>query len=139
MFEVVYTYDWHDGPRQGVADLQGTPHVFQSEWRDCGDTDIDTFLLIPIDPDIFALVLEDWAIWRRWETAFYQGAATQETHPALPEDRSRYEELERLLEGRPIVDPVRAVRKTADFRKRNAPNWSGYVWHPLEVRWNDLS
>ena len=69
VFEVVYTYEWYDGPRQGVAKLEGTPHLFQSEWRDGEDMDADTFLLMPIEPDTFALVLEDWSIWRRWETA----------------------------------------------------------------------
>lgn len=60
----------------------------------------DTFLLMPIDQETFALALEDWAIWRRWETAFQLGKTTQETHPALLEDKSRHEELKRLLKGR---------------------------------------
>jgi hypothetical protein len=139
MFEVVYTHDWYDGPRQGVADLQGMPHFFQSEWRDGEGSDADSFLLTPIDPDTLALVLEDWDIWRRWETAFHQGTATQATHPALAEERSRHEELKRLLDGRLVVDPVRAVRKEAEFRNRNDPGWSGYGWHPLEVCWRDPS
>lgn len=139
MFEVVYTYDWYDGPRQGIADFRGEPHLFQSEWRDGEDLNAETFLLMPIDRDIFALALEDWAIWRRWETAFYQKMATQETHPALPEDRSRHEELVQLLEGRLVVDPARAVQKIAEFRVRTDPDWNGYGWRPLEVLWKDPS
>jgi hypothetical protein len=140
VFEVVYTLtDWYDGPRRGITDHHGQPHLFESEWRDGENLDADTFLLMPIDPDTFSLALEDWVIWCRWETAFHQGKATRDTHPALPEDRSRHEELERLLEGRLVVDPARAVRKRAEFRVRGDPDWSGYGWPPLEVRWEDPS
>ncbi|MGO8747963.1 MAG: hypothetical protein ACLQNE_18465 [Thermoguttaceae bacterium] len=140
MFEVVCTItDWYDGPRQGIADYQGQPHLFESEWQNGKNLDADTFLLMPIDRGTFSLALEDWAIWRRWETAYYQGTATLETHPALPEDRSRHEELERLLEGRLVVNSVRAVRKRAEFRVRNDPDWHGYGGRPLEVRWEHPS
>lgn len=135
-FEVVHTYDWYDGPRRGVADYRGEPHLFESEWWDGEDWETDTSLLTPIEPETFAWALEDWAIWRRWETAFHRGEAT-ESHPALPEDRSRYVELERLLEGRLAIDPARAIRKRAEFRVRNDPDWSGYGWRPLGVRWED--
>ncbi|AGA28533.1 hypothetical protein [Singulisphaera acidiphila] len=137
MFETVHTLPhWHDGPRQGIADYRGRPHLFESEWRDREDLDEDTFLLMPIDAATFALALEDWAIWRRWEMAFHQGKTTQETHPALPEDRGRHENLERLLDGRLTVDPARAVRSSAEFRARHTPGWSGCGWRPLEVRWS---
>jgi hypothetical protein len=137
-FEVVYTMpDWYDGPRRGIANFRGHPQLFESEWRDGEDMNADTFLLMPIDAEALALALEAWSIWRRWETAFYQGRATQETHPALPEDRGRHRELERLLEGRLVVDPVRAVRQRAEFRVRHDPEWSGDGFRPLEVRWED--
>jgi hypothetical protein len=99
--------------------------------------DADSFLLTPIDGETFALALEDWTIWRRWETAFYQGKATQESHPALSEDRSRHDELERLLQKRLMGEPSRALRKKAEFRVRNDPTWSGYGFRPLEVQWSD--
>jgi hypothetical protein len=136
--ETVHTCtDWYDGPRRGIADFQGQPHVFESEWRDGEDMDADTFLLVPVDAETVRLAREDWAIWRRWETAFHQGRAGLDTHPALPEDRPRHEELRRLLEGRLAVDPAGAVRKAAEFRGRRDPDWSGYGFRPLEVRWVD--
>ena len=52
----------------------------------CARLDSETFLLQPIDGQAFSLALEDWAIWRRWETAFHEGKTPHETHPALPED-----------------------------------------------------
>jgi hypothetical protein len=140
VFETVHTLtDWYDGPRRGIADYRGRPHLFESEWRDGEGLNADTFLLMPVDAGTFALALEDWAIWRRWEAAFSQGRATEETHPALPEERGRHEDLERLLDGRLTVDPARAVRATAEFRVRPDPEWSGYGGRPLEVRWSALT
>ena len=136
-FEVVYTYEWHDGPRQGVANLGGSPHFFQTEGGEGDGKSGDKFLLMPIDPETFDLVLEDLAIWRRWEEAFHQGTATFETHPALPEDWGKHEKVKRLLVGRLVVDPVYAIRKSGEFRNRNDRNWSGYGWRPLEVQWSD--
>jgi hypothetical protein len=137
MFEPVYTVaDYHDGPRKGIANDQGKPHLFQSEWRDSetgpdGEyLDDDTFLLMPIEHSIFELALEDWEIWRRWERAFQVGTASPETHPALPEDQRRHREIQRLLEGRLEIDPAKSVRKGAEFRQGTD--------HPLEVRWFDM-
>lgn len=138
MFEVIHTLpDWYDGPRGGIADYRGQPHLFASEWADLANNYADTYLLSPVDPETFALAVEDWAIWRRWETAFHLGEVSQDTHPALPADRARHVELARLLAGRLAVDPVRAVRKLAEFRPRADPGWSGLGWAPLEVRWFD--
>lgn len=138
MFEVVHMLnDWYDGPRRGIADFRGHPHVFESEWSDGNDMDADTFLLMPIDSTTFSLAVEDWMIWRRWETAFYEGATTRDTHPALPEDRVRHEELERLLERRLQINPAIAIRQKAEFRVRSDPEWNGLGCSPLEVSWQD--
>ena len=138
MFEIVHTCtDWYDGPRRGIADYHGQPHFFESEWSDGEDIYADTFLLEPIDVATFQLALEDWAIWRRWETAFYQGLVAMETHPAMPEERSRHREIEPLLKERLVIQPGRAIRKWAEFRVRDDPEWSGLGWRPLEVRWLD--
>ena len=138
MFEIVHTVtDWYDGPRRGIAEFHGRPHLFESEWQDGENMETDTFLLSEIDRETFALALEDWAIWRRWETAFQQGNAAKETHPALPNDRRRHDELTQLLEGRLVADPTQGVRLKAEFRVRNDPAWSGYGMRPLEVRWEE--
>jgi hypothetical protein len=138
MFETVHTCtDWYDGPRRGVADLGGVPHLFESQWADGEYLDNDTYLLTPIDLETLALALEDWAIWQRWVTAFHRGEATRDTHPALPADRPRHDELDRLLAARLMIDPGRSVRKFATFHVREDPAWSGYGWRPLAVEWSD--
>src|SRR5688572_27222106 len=135
-YEKVYTVtDYYDGPRGGIADFEGRPHLYASEWDDGEDDYALTFVLSPVDDKVFRLAIEDWEIWLRWETAFHEGRATQETHPALPEDRRRHGELEHLLSGRLVADPERSFRVHGDFRvtkdtsgrKRDPSSW--------EVRW----
>jgi len=137
LFEVVHTvWDWYDGPRRGIADCRGLPHVFESQCRDTEESP-DTYLLAQIDPTTFALAIEDWLIWRRWESAFHRGDVSRDSHPALPEDRLRHEEIERCLTGRLVIDQASALRKRGEFQIRDDPNWSGYGWRPMEVRWYD--
>ena len=141
-FETVHTMtDFYDGPRGGVADYQGSPYVYESTFADIDATGdvVDIFRLSPISRDVFVLALEDWAIWLRWETAFHRGEAPRGTHPALPADRARHDELEQLLEGKlEIMDDV-CVRATAEFRVREDPTHSGLGFQPLEVAWSPVA
>ena len=59
------------------------------------------------------LALEDWGIWRRWELAFYEGQTSQESHPTLPEDRQRKEELALTLDQRLKIDPGNYIHVSA--------------------------
>ncbi len=139
-FEPVYTCtDWYDGPRGGIAEFCGESHLFQSDFTDLSADDPDTFLLMPLGPDVVRLAREDWDIWRRWESAFYLGHTTKDTHPALPEDRARQEEVSRLLDGKLVADPARSTRARAEFRPRSEAVWSGHGMAPLKVRWTPLA
>lgn len=138
MFEIVHTVtDYYDGPRCGIADLDGAPHLYEAEWREESGNYADTFLLTPIDAETLALALEDWTIWRRWEDAFRRGLADQSSHPALPSDRTRHEQLQGLLRGRLMTDAGRAVRKCGEFRTCQSAESIGPGSRPLEVRWYD--
>lgn len=134
-FETVYTVtDWYDGPREGIADFNGMPHLYQWQFDNAKDDWADTLLLTPVDEETFRLALEDWAIWVRWEQAFFEGQATQETHPALPEDQARHGELQRLLADRLTIHPAKALRVKAEFRpKQNGRPGKGMK--ELEVSW----
>jgi hypothetical protein len=141
-FELVHTMtDFWDKPRAGIANFRGAPHVYQSDYADTegDDTKHDVYLLMPIDEETFALAMENWAIWRRYETAVHLGKTTSASHPALPEDRQRHEQIKPILNQRLSVDSARAVRADAEFRSRPDPTWSGKGWPPLEVRWTVLS
>jgi hypothetical protein len=135
--------DYYDGPRGGIADFCGVPHVYESTYSDTGDKPddaIDVFRLSPVNPEVLELALEDWAIWLRWETAFHRGEITQDdAHPALLVDRARHEELKRLLTGKLAVADDCCVLAQAEFRVRNDPSHSGLGFHPLEVAWAPIS
>ena len=76
--EIVHTVtDYYDGPRGGVANFGGRPHVYRSLWQDEADEwDADRFELSPITSEVLTLALEDWAIWQRFELAYKTGVAT---------------------------------------------------------------
>jgi len=130
--------DYYDGPRGGIADFEGRPHIYNSVLDDLRDGYTDTFLLMPIEEDLFQLALEDWAIWCRWEDAFHTGKATPETHPALPQDRARHEELKRLIGDRLAANPALSVRAHGEFRSGPPSTLRRSGLHDLEVRWTKV-
>ena len=118
--ETVYTTTgYYDGIRSGIADYLGAPHAFESLFDDSEDGS-SGFLLQPVDEETFQLALEDWAIWARWERAFYAGLTSQDTHPALPEDRARHTELAELLHRRLTPVPETAIRVRGRFEVRHS-------------------
>jgi uncharacterized RDD family membrane protein YckC len=134
IFERVFTItDFYDGPRSGIADFEGRPHLYECEWNESSDSYASTFRLSPVSAELLALALEDSAIAKRWWIAFQEGLTTQETRPALPEDRPRYVELQRLMGDRLRIDPANAVRVLGEFR--TAAVWDGGGLAPVEVRW----
>lgn len=143
-FETVHTMTgYYDGPREGIADFCGVPHVYESMYADVADKPgvaNDVFRLSSVTPEVFELALEAWAIWLRWETAFHRGELTpDDAHPALLVDRVRHEELKRLLTGKLAVADDCCVLAHAAFRVRNDADHSGLGFHPLEVAWTPLS
>lgn len=136
-FERVFTMtDYYDGPRGGIAQVGGQPHAYDSLFLDVGDgrAEHDIFELRPVDAETLALALEDWEIWLRWETAFYAGATTIETHPALPADRARHDAIAPILHARLEALPGPPIRARAEFRPSPGHDNAGRGrW--LEARW----
>jgi hypothetical protein len=138
-FERVHTMtDYYDGPRGGIADFEGRPHVYASVFDDLRDGYTDTFLLMPIQEELFRLALEDWKTWCRWEHAFHTGQTTHDTHPALPEDRALHEELVREIADRLIAKPELSVRVHGEFRSRPPSQSRRAALHDIEVRWTRI-
>lgn len=77
-------------------------------------------------------MLEDWGTWIRWEQAFKSGEASKATHPALSEERERYEEVKRQIGGRLFVDADTGRELKAEFRSVHV-GWDG-----VEVKWSEL-
>ena len=116
-YDKVFTItDWYDGARGGIADLNGEPHYYECRWDEASDDWSRVYLLNRIDDETFCLAMEDWQIWLRWERAFKEGRTTVETHPALPEDRARHNELKVILAEKLVINPVVCTRAKADFK-----------------------
>jgi hypothetical protein len=130
-WEVVHTVDdVYDGPRSGVADFQGTPHAYRNVWDYDADRWEETFQLKPIEAEQLEVVMEAWAIWRRWKAAHDAGAlGAHDHHPALAVDRSRREELDPFVSSYLAIDPANAMRAIPEFRGQMDPS------HTLQVRW----
>jgi hypothetical protein len=114
--EPVYTItDWYDGPRKGVANFDGQPHYYECQWYAGFEAEPGDYLLTPVDAETYQLALEDWAIWQRWEAAFAAGTTPQATHPTLPEDQARHQEMEQLLLPKLVTNPQCCRRATGEF------------------------
>ncbi len=112
--------DYYDGPRLGIADVDGVPHIYEAEFDYSSDEFGDTYFASPVDENLLRLVMEDWEIWLRWNSAFRRGDASRETHPALPQDRERHEALKIAIGDRLRVD--RAHAKYLKARFESSPN-----------------
>ncbi len=102
LWETVYTADdWYDGPRGGVTDYQGLPYYYRSVYLDMPtwNPDEDRFELILLLPVEFEAMLELHAIWERWNQAYKAGTTSNglDDERVLPEDRVRWDELNRML------------------------------------------
>lgn len=144
-FEPVYTVnDYWDGPRNGVAAYCGTPHVYQSLFLiDEDEWDAERFRLGPIAPEDFALVLEDWAIWRRFESAYKKGdvkwSGNESEWAALPQELPRHRELADRVKAALRVNPLQALLAVGEFRAppHSVPEAVG-VMRPLMVKWTPV-
>lgn len=125
--------DYYDGPRLGIAELGGIPHIYEAEFDHSTDEYGDTYFLSPIDQQLLATVMEDWAIWCRWGEAHTRGEAESETHPTLPHERSRHEELKRLIDDRLKSDPSNRTRYRGSF---NTPPECRGTWSGTLVQWS---
>ena len=115
-FEKIYTItDWYDGAIEGIANFQGEPHYYKCNWDKDLDNYSDTYSLQKIDDETFRFALEDWEIWEKWEKAFKEGRTTQETHPALPEDKAKHKILTQKLKKK-LVFTLSSFTAIAEFK-----------------------
>jgi hypothetical protein len=129
MFEPVYAVlDYYDQPRVGVALCAGHPQLFESEWDEAADDYLSCFKLWPIDRATLELVKEQWKLWLRWDEAFHGGRTELSTHPALPEDRPRWDDLKSAIDQRCATAKAEASsRMKGRFRPVDRQNY--------EVEW----
>jgi hypothetical protein len=135
-YETVFTVtDYSGWPRKGIANYQGTPHLFEYVANEAQEQDSKLFRLTPLNPEIFQLAMEDWEIWRRWLVAFYARKADISTRPALAGDSSRHEELQRILGEALIFDPQKTIMRVGRFEVLAEPSIPERVIRQLQVKW----
>lgn len=96
-FERVYTeLEWYDGPRVGLADINGKPHYFQNhDYDHAGEA--DGYQVWPAGEAVVELEREQWAIFARWNERREAGEVGPESHPDHGGIDARYDELKLLL------------------------------------------
>jgi len=131
--EAVHTVtERYDGPVRGIANFRGQPHYYERQFDVDTDEWSDRYWLMPLDDETFALAMEAWEIWRRWEAAFHQQRTTLATYPALQEERARHDELAAILGTRLAIDRRYALVAQGRFEW----NTEDGEWGPLRVRWH---
>ncbi|MEK8035045.1 hypothetical protein AACH06_29870 [Ideonella sp. DXS29W] len=96
--EQVYVENkWYDGPRAGVADVQGKPHRFVSQYDEQEDEYLGTFLIWPIGEEDLLLEQEQWRIFVNWNEDYEAGKVGVESHPGQPGMSGRWDEIEAIL------------------------------------------
>jgi hypothetical protein len=123
--------DYYDGPRLGIAEVNGVPHIYEAEFDHNSDEYGDTYFVSLIDPELLALVLEDWEIWLRWEAAYKQGDVTLESHPSLPAERVRHETLKSAIGNRLKSNP----ECRSYFKAKFSYSEPGAAWQGTYVEW----
>ena len=137
-YEEVFTItEYYDGPRQGIANFNGQPHFYDCIFSDARGDYSDLFRLTPIPIDVLELAKEDWAIWERWEAAFHAGRVTMTSHPALPEERARHEEIDAVLNRVLKTDNDNCIIRNGSFEADENPALAKGVLRPLQVRWTE--
>jgi hypothetical protein len=121
-WEPVHTMDdWYDGPRGGVADYGGLPHYYRSVFLDTPrwNPDEDRFELTPLSSVGVSAALELQAIHERWQKARFANAVPDDPDDerVLPSDRTRRDQLERLLAAERAANAGRAILVHGEFER----------------------
>ena len=135
---VLVENEWYDGPRAGVALVNGEPHRFVSQWDDQGDDYLGTYLVWPVDAEEVGLEQEQWSIFVTWNEQYEAGEADTATHPAHPGTNERWDAIALQLSSRRQTVPSRPKRAKAQLvhlerEQRYAPSGPAYqlAWQLL--------
>ncbi|MGW0831956.1 hypothetical protein [Streptomyces prunicolor] len=133
-FEPTYVdLEWYDGPRKGLALVDGVPHYYEGREYDRADK-ADKYFVWPASEAAVAMEREQWAIFIRYQLS----DAGLEQYPADGGVDARYDELQSLLaphrqapEGaRRLVGEVRFDDGDDRYRLDGVDHW--FRWRPVE-------
>ena len=121
MEKVYVENDWYDGPRNGVAYFNGSPHRFIAHFDDLKGYS-DTFSLFPISEQELKQEIEQWSIFVEWNKKYEAGEIDTESHPGHGGINRKWDELEKSLSVRRKIIPESAMKAKADFESNNQIN-----------------
>lgn len=130
-------WDYYDGVRTGIADLNGSPHYFACEFDESADEYSNSFKLYPVGRDFMQRATRNWRIYRTWERKFHNGEADVKTHPGHGGVDAEYDELQAWLDSQ--VTRLRALPSLYSAEFRAIPGQEGLaagVLRELEVVWS---
>jgi len=128
-------WDYYDGPRTGIADLDGQPHYFECVFDAVLGNYTKKFKVYQDDLVLFSRAKEQWAIFREWEMKHSLGEASIDTHPGSIGVNERYDELEVLIKNG-ISNLKQVGIKNAVFNAaREQPKLPPGCLRDLEVQW----
>ncbi|MFD8733446.1 hypothetical protein ACFV06_00820 [Streptomyces sp. NPDC059618] len=128
---VIVELEWYDGPRVGLADIDGEFHYFDGYGQYFGD-EADEYRVWPASPAAVELEREQWAIYVRWNDCQEAGAA----YLSQGGINARYDELDVLLaphrqepdDARRLVGELRYTG--AGHQVEGTGHW--FRWRPSE-------
>lgn len=109
--------EWYDGPRAGLADIGEIPHRFKSLFDEKEDEFTGTFMVWPVDKQVFDLEIEQWQIFVEWNALYESGKTNTDAHPVHGGLSARWDEIEILLQKSRSEVPALARRAVATFTR----------------------
>ncbi|MFZ2029456.1 MAG: hypothetical protein WAU68_04040 [Vitreimonas sp.] len=140
-YERVYAvWDFYDGVRTGIADLNGAPHYLASQFDEIADDYSDNFKLYPVDSEFMKRAMRNWTIYRAWERQFHSGEADLSSHPGHRGVDAEYDEVKAWLDDK--ITKLRALPTLYTAKFRPLPGQEelpGAMWREIEVAWSPSS
>ena len=136
--QLVDIFDYWDEPRSGVAYRSNELVTFECLFDEEADDWSTTYELVPFDEALLPMLEERGAIFERWADAFHAGRTMKDSHPALPQDRERYDMLDAVVQAQFKREQSRGERVCGEFRLTGVGKREtglSFKPHAFEVRW----
>lgn len=133
-------WDYYDGVRTGVANLNGAPHYFASQFDASEDDYSDNFKLYPVGEEFIQRAMRNWSIYRAWERKYHNGKADLKSHPGHGRIDAEYDELKTWLDGQ--VAHLQALPSLYSAEFHTLPgqeDLAAGILRELEVVWSPSS
>jgi hypothetical protein len=131
--------EWYDGPRAGIADVNGHPRRFKSLFDEAEDENLGTFLVWAVDSGELDLEIEQWQIFAEWNALYESGRAGVDSHPGHGGRSARWDQIEALLQPSRSQVPPEAQRAVAKLERIDKPSRYDASGPDYMLRWRILS